>query len=90
MGNHFTAQVANLFALEAQVHDAEGPVGQIHDRTAKSLVKRHVGGPKAGKAGGGAQSLRKSIAQGEATVLGCVVIVDCSPRRMSVSKRDLR
>lgn len=83
---HLTAQVADLFALEAQVNDAEGPVGQVHDRTAQSLIKRHMGGPKAGKASGGAQSLRKSISQREATVLGRVVIVNCSPRRIAVSK----
>lgn len=88
--DHFAAEFSNLFALQAQVHYAEGSVRQIHDRTAQSLIERYVGGPKAGKAGGGAQSLREGIAQGEAAVLSSVVIVNCSTRRTAVSQRDLR
>lgn len=90
MRYHFAAEVSNLLPLETQFNHAEGSVGQIHHRTAQRLVKRHVGGPKPGKAGGGSQSLREGIAQGKAAVLGRMVIINCSPGRTAISKRDLR
>ncbi len=74
--DHLGAEVADLFAPQAEVDDAVGAVGQVDHRAAESLVEGGVGVPEAGEAGGGAEGLCKGVAEGDADVFGCVVVVD--------------
>jgi len=55
MGQHFAAQVADLLALEAEVHDAEGAVGEVDDGAGEGFVEGAVGGAEAGEACGGGE-----------------------------------
>lgn len=42
--DHLGRQVADLFALETEVHDAERPVRKVDHGAAESFVQRRVGG----------------------------------------------
>jgi len=77
VGDHLAAQIANLFAPEAQVDDREGPVGQVDHGAREGLVQRAVGVAKAGEARGRAERGGESVAQRYADVFGRVVVVDC-------------
>jgi hypothetical protein len=74
--DHLGAEVANLFALEPEVCDAEGSVRQVDYRTAERLVERAVGVSEAGEARGRAEGQGEGGAEGDADVFGCVVVVD--------------
>ena len=60
--DHLGAEVADLLALQAQVHDAVGPVRQVDDGAAEGLVQRRVGVAEAGQAGGRAEGAREGVA----------------------------
>jgi len=55
VGNHLTAEVANLLATEAQLADAVRTVGEVDDGARKGFVQWAVGGPEAREAGGGVE-----------------------------------
>jgi hypothetical protein len=38
MRHHLHTQVADLFALSAEVYDREGPIGEVDDGTRKRFV----------------------------------------------------
>ena len=84
MWYHLATQVTNLLALESEIYDCVGPVGEIDDGAGECFVEGRVAGAEAGEAGvvlceGGFEGR----AEGEAGVFGCVVIVDW--RRVLVS-----
>lgn len=91
--HHLGAQLAEPLALEAQVDDAVGTVGEIDNGAGEGLVEGSVGGTEAGEAGGGAEGLGEGVAQSDAAVLGGVVVVDCelfvSTRRAMNGVMDL-
>lgn len=90
VGDHLAAQVANLLALQAQVDDREGPVGQVDDGARQGLVERAVGVAEARETRRGAERGGEGVAQGYADVFGCVVVVDWMRRGMSVRRLCLR
>jgi hypothetical protein len=77
VGDHLAAQVANLFALEAELDDGEGPVRQVDHGARQRLVQGRVGRSEARQARGRAQGLAKGVSEGDTDVFGCVVVVDC-------------
>lgn len=83
--NHLAAKVANFLALESQLNDTVGTVGQIDDGAAEGLVERGVGVAEAGEAGHGGKSLGKSAAEGYADIFGGVVVVNCVCERVQYS-----
>lgn len=61
VGDHLAAQVANLFALEAELDDGEGPVRQVDHGARQRLVQGRVGRSEARQARGRAQGLAKGV-----------------------------
>jgi hypothetical protein len=49
--DHLAAEVADLLAAQAQLGDAEGPVGEVDDGAREGFVQRAVGGSEACEAG---------------------------------------
>lgn len=76
VGDHLGAELAQHLALETQVDNGVGAVGQIDDGARESLIQRSVGIAEAGDAGQGAEGFGKGGADGEAAVFGSVVIVN--------------
>lgn len=76
VGDHLTAELAEVLALEAQVDDGVGSVGQIDDSAGESLVERGVGIAEAGDASEGTEGLGEGGADGDAAVFGSVVVVN--------------
>lgn len=76
VGDHLAAEITELLALEAQVDDGVGPVGEIDDGAGEGLVERGVGIAEAGDAGEGAEGLGEGCADGDAAVFGGVVVVN--------------
>lgn len=76
VGDHLAAEIAELLALEAQVDDGVGPVGEVDDGAGEGLVEGGVGIAEAGDAGEGAEGLGKGGADGDAAVFGGVVVVN--------------
>ena len=60
--DHLGAEVADLLALQAQVHDAVGPVRQVDDGAAEGLVQRRVGVSEARQTRRGAEGAREGVA----------------------------
>lgn len=84
VGDHLAAEGADHLALETQLDDAVGAVRQVDHGAAEGLVQGRIGRAEAREARGGAQRLRKGVAQSYADIFGRVVVVDCSKRRLSV------
>lgn len=76
MGDHLAAELAQHLALEAQVDNGVGAVGQIDDGAREGLVQRGVGVAEAGDASQRAEGFGKGGADGEAAVFGSVVVVN--------------
>lgn len=77
VGNHLTAQVSNLLALETELNDGVGPVREVDNSAGQSLVKRAVGGSEAGNANGRTKGFLEGRAKGNADVFCAVVVIDC-------------
>ena len=77
VGNHLTAQVSNLLALETELNDGIGPVRKVDNGTGQGLVKRAVGGSEAGDANGRTEGFFEGRAKGYADVFCAVVVIDC-------------
>lgn len=76
VGDHLAGQVANLFAAEAELDDAVGPVGEVDDGAGEGLVEGRVGVAEAGEAGCAAEGGGEGVAEGYADVFCCVVVID--------------
>ena len=76
MRDHLAAQVSDLLALETQVNDGVGPVGEVYDGTRQRLVKGAVGRAEAGEANGCAEGVFEGGAEGDTDILCGVVIID--------------
>lgn len=74
--NHFAAEVANLFALEAELGDAVGPRRDVDDGAGQGLVEGCMPGAVALDALDGPQSCLEGLSQRQGTVLGRVVVID--------------
>lgn len=77
VGNHLTAQVSNLLALETELNDGVRPVREVDYGTGKGLVERTVGGSEAGNANGRTEGFFEGRAKGDADVFCTVVVIDC-------------
>lgn len=84
VGDHLAAQLAEELALEANVDDAVGAVGEVDDGAREGLVEGSVGVAVAREAGGRAESLSEGDAEGDADVFGRVVVVNCEGVRFDV------
>lgn len=87
VGDHLAAELAEVLALEAQVDDGVRAVGEIDDGAGEGLVERGVGIAEAGDAGEGTESLGKGGADGDAAVLGSVVVVNWMGREKESAKQ---
>ncbi|KAH6611547.1 hypothetical protein Trco_001567 [Trichoderma cornu-damae] len=83
VGDHLCAELAEELAPEAQVDDGVGPVGEVDDGSREGLVQGRIGIAEAGDAGRGAQGPGKGGADGDAAVLGGVVVVNYRIREVS-------
>lgn len=90
VGDHFAAELAEVLALEAQVDNGVGSVGEIDDGAGEGLVQRGVGIAEAGDAGEGTEGLGKGGADGDAAVFGSVVVVNWMRRKISVQQHLLK
>jgi hypothetical protein len=76
VGDHLSAELAEVLALEAQVNDAVGSVGKIDYGAGEGLVERSIGVAKAGDAGQSTEGFGKGSADSNADVFGSVVVVN--------------
>lgn len=77
VGHHLAAQLAEPLALEAELDDAVGAVGDVDDGAGEGLVEGRVGVAEAGDALGRAEGGGEGFAEGDAAVFGGMVVVDC-------------
>lgn len=84
--DHLAAEVANLFALEAELDDAVGPIGDVDDGARQGLVEGRIGRAEAGDAGGAAEGLVEGVAERNADVLGSMVVVDYTRQSVGGTK----
>jgi hypothetical protein len=75
--NHLAAQVSDLLALESELNDGVGPVGEVDNGAGQGLVKRAVGGSEAGDANGCTEGFLEGRAKGDADIFCAVMIIDC-------------
>lgn len=75
--NHLAAQVSDLLALESELNDGVGPVGEVDNGAGQGLVKRAVGGSEAGDANGRTKGFLEGRAKGDADIFCAVVVIDC-------------
>lgn len=90
VGDHLAAELAEVLALEAQVDDGVRAVGEIDDGAGEGLVERGVGIAEAGDAGEGTEGLGKGGADGDAAVLGSVVVVNWTRREKESAEQPMQ
>ena len=76
VGDHLSAQVTNLLALEAEVNDCPGTAGEIDHGPGEGLVEGCVAAAEAGERLAGAEGLGECCAQGQEGIFGGVVVID--------------
>lgn len=76
VGDHLSAQVTDLLALESEVDNVPWPAGEINDSPGKSLVEGRITTAEAGERLAGAEGFGECCAEGEEGVFCCVVVVD--------------
>lgn len=76
VGDHLGAELAEELALQAKVDDAVGAVGEVDDGAGEGLVERSVGIAEAGKTGRSTEGLGKGVTEGNADILGGVVVIN--------------
>ena len=76
VGDHLAAQVANLFALEAQLDDGVGTVRDVDNGARQGLVQGGIGRAEAGNPGRAAEGLVEGVAERNAYILCGVVVID--------------
>ena len=74
--NHFRAEVADLFALEAQINDCVGPVGEVDDGPGEGFVERGVAAAEAGEGCACAEGFCECCSEAEHGVFGGVMVVN--------------
>lgn len=77
MGQHFCAEIPDLFTTEAEVDYRVRAVGEVDHGPGKSLVERCVTTAETGQRCSASEGFGEGRAEGEKCVLCCVVIVDC-------------
>lgn len=78
MGDHLSAQVTDLLALEAEVDDCPWTAGEIDHGPGEGLVEGCVAAAEAGEGLAGAEGLGECCAQSEKGIFGSVVVIDYS------------
>lgn len=75
--HHLGAQLAQPLALEPEVDDAVGPVGEVDDGAREGFVEGCVGVAEAREAGRRAEGFGEGATEGDAAVFGGVMVVNC-------------
>lgn len=86
VGDHLSAQITDLLALEAQVDHGPGSAGEVDDGPGKGFVEGGVAAAEAGEGLAGAEGFCEGRAEGEESIFGCVVVVDWKERLVRVYK----
>ena len=76
VGNHLGAELAKPLALEAEVDNGVGSVGEIDNRTGEGFVEGSVSVSEASETCGSSKGFGKGVSEGDANILSSVVVID--------------
>lgn len=74
--HHLRAQLAEPFPLQAQLYNAVRAIRQINDRAGKCLIERSIGVAESRDTGQTSEGFVEGVADGDAAILGGVVVVN--------------
>lgn len=77
MGNHLRAQLAQPFPLQAEFNDAIWSVGQVDNRSRERFIEGGVCVTETGETSRRSEGFGEGVAEGNAAILGGVVVVNC-------------
>jgi hypothetical protein len=74
--DHLAAELTEELALETQLDDSVGAVGEVNDGAGKGFVERSIGISVASETDRGTEGLGEGVSESETNIFRRVVVID--------------